>query len=533
MTEENNNNDNNIISCLANSRNWAVSEARRIVEYCKKNKKDSINFETGYGPSGLPHIGTFCEVFRTKMVEFSLNQIAPEIKTRLICFSDDMDGLRKLPENIPNIEEMRQYLKMPLCNIPDPFSKYRSYADYMNNRLKEFLDSFNFEYEFKCASESYKNGEFDEALLKLLHHYDEVMGVVLPTLREKRSKDYNVILPICPETGRVLEKGVKSIDKKKGTVRFINEAGKEFEIPVTGGNCKLQWKADFGMRWYALAIDYEICGKDVMPSAEIADRICAILSGKSAPILYQYELFLDQNGQKISKSKGNGIAVEDWLKYAPEKSLAYYMFLKPQTAKRLYFDVIPKAVDEYVTLAKKYPTQEEKLKVENPVWYINYGKSENIYLGNLSFALLLNLVSACNPENKKILWGFLKKYDENLTEDNKFLSQLMDYALNYYKDFILPNKQYKTPNEQEKDAIILLKKELINLNQTAQHFDSKTIQNLIYDIGNQAGFDLKEWFKSLYQILLGQETGPRMGSFIELYGIDSIIKLIEEKLNLK
>jgi len=507
---------------------WPFVEARQLLKKInnKVPKKGFVLFETGYGPSGLPHIGTFGEVARTTMVMNAFQKIAPNIPTKLICFSDDMDGLRKVPDNIPNPDILESCLGKPLTSVEDPYDEHNSYGENMNNRLKKFLDSFNFSYEFVSSTKCYKEGVFNDSLKKLVDHYDEISNLIKSTLRDERSKNYSPLMPICNKTGKVLESGVISVNNKEYTIKYINDLGEEVTSSLLDGNCKLQWKADFGMRWHSLEVDYEMYGKDIIPSADLAKKICKIMGGKP-PHNFHYELFLDDLGQKISKSKGNGLTIDEWMRYAPQESLAYYMFVKPKTAKRLFFDIIPKSTDEYLNFLSNYRSCPEEKKIDSPVYHVHNGDVPNNTMGNISFSLLLNLASACNPDNEDILWGFISKYDPNLSPDtSEFLNNLVKLGINYYNDFIKSNKQYRKPTENEASALIELKKSLLNANT----LDAKELQNIVYQIGNDFNFDLKNWFQSLYEILLGQSKGPRMGSFIALFGIDETISLIDSKI---
>ncbi|MGE5506348.1 MAG: lysine--tRNA ligase, partial [Actinomycetota bacterium] len=389
---------------------WPFQEARALLDERLKGEvpdKGYVLFETGYGPSGLPHIGTFGEVVRTTMVRRAFELLAPGIKTRLFAFSDDMDGLRKVPDNIPNQDLVRQHLGKPLTAIPDPFGTHDSFGAHNNARLRSFLDAFGFDYEFQSATEWYKSGRFDQALLKVLEHYDAVINVVLPTLGEERRQTYSPFLPVCQKTGRVLQVPVVERNLGAGTIVYRDEDGSLVETPVTGGRCKMQWKADWAMRWFALGVDYEMSGKDLIPSVELSSKIARIL-GARPPMNLTYELFLDDQGQKISKSKGNGLAVEDWLKYAPHESLALFMYQKPKAAKRLYFDVIPRAVDDYLTFLGKFEAEDAAKRLDNPAWHIHHGKPPREE-AHLSYSILLNLASVCHSEDKAVLWGFIKR----------------------------------------------------------------------------------------------------------------------------
>jgi len=544
---------------------WPFQEAEKILQEFP-NKKEII-FETGYGPSGLPHIGTFGEVFRTTVVVNALKKIAPGIKTKITAVSDDMDGLRKIPDNVPNQEMLREHLNKPLTMIPDPFGTHESYGHHMNSLLCKFLDLFEFEYEFRSATECYKSGVYDEKLLLLLKNYDKVMDVMLPSFREERQQTYSPFLPICPKTSQVLQVPVIETNTDKGTITYEDPNGEKIEVPVTKGKCKLQWKPDWGMRWAAFGVNYEAHGKDLTPSAMLSSQICEIL-GEKPPLLFCYELFLDKEGKKISKSRGNGISIEEWLTYAPTESLALYIFQSPKKAKRLYFDVIPKSTDEYLEFVKRYnenngentnskfhtePGYDEKFLREvqvstaeysnvfeerkqalttklpseaNPAWHIHQGNVPNIETSGINFSLLLNLAAACNAENKKILWGFISSYAPNVTpENNKMLDRLSDFAVKYYHDFIKPTKSYKAPNAKEKEALLDLKDTLHSLSTAVT---AEEIQSQVFSIGKKYDYtNLRDWFQLLYETLLGQKTGPRMGSFIKLYGIDNTISLIE------
>ncbi len=518
----------NIEKAIA-SNAWPFQEAVSLAKRFEKAppEKGYVLFETGYGPSGLPHIGTFGEVFRTTMVRQAFEKIS-DLPTRLFAFSDDMDGLRKVPDNIPNREMVVEHLGKPLTAIPDPFGTHESFAAHMNNRLKQFLDAYGFDYEFKSSTECYTSGVFDETLLKMLEQYDQIMKIMLPTLGPERQAPYSPFMPICPVTGKVLQVPVITRDVQKGTITYRNEAGNEVETPVIGGKCKLQWKPDWGMRWAAFDVDYEMYGKDLIPSAELSAKICTVIGG-TPPAGFFYELFVDENGAKISKSKGNGISIEEWLRYSTPESLALFMFKSPRKSKRLYFDVIPQHVDEYLTYLGNFKEQDEDKKYANPVWHIHNGSPPEHEIP-LSFGLLLNLASACNPENKSVLWGFITRYAPGVTPENApLLDRLVDHAIAYYEDFVKPTKRYRAPSEIERRAIEALAAKLESLPENATAED---IQNEVYEIGKTHGFkNLRDWFKALYEVLLGQEQGPRMGSFIALYGRGETISLIHNALN--
>lgn len=516
------------IDLALSSNAWPFKEAEKLVKRYKNGapEKGYVLFETGYGPSGLPHIGTFGEVARTTMVMRAFREIS-DIPTKLICFSDDMDGLRKVPSNVPNQELLAGSLNKPLTQVPDPFGTHASFGAHNNARLQAFLDQFGFEYDFYSATECYKSGRFDETLLKICRQYDKVIKVILPTLGEERRKTYSPFLPICPDTGEVLQVPVRVEDPDEGIISFENAAGKRIETKVTGGKVKCQWKVDWAMRWDALDVDYEMAGKDLDESVKLSSIIRRILGGQP-PEALSYELFLDEKGQKISKSKGNGISIEEWLSYASPESLSLYMYQSPRKAKRLYFDVIPKAVDEYYTFVSKYHEQELADQYKSPAWHIHGGNVEKAELP-VSFALLLNLVSAANADSKETLWGFVEKYAEGANaETYPALDSLMGYALKYYEDFVKPNKSFRAASEQEITAFNSLTQRLQALD--PKENNAELIMTEVYSAGKDAEFEnLRDWFKACYEVLLGQSQGPRMGGFIALYGVPETIALIKEK----
>ena len=510
------------------ARAWPFAEARKLLARYEKAppEKGYVLFETGYGPSGLPHIGTFGEVVRTTMVRQAFRRLS-DIPTRLFCFSDDMDGLRKVPDNVPNRAMLAGHLGQPLTRIPDPFGKFESFGHHNNAMLKGFLDSFGFDYEFQSASDWYASGRFDAALLDVLRRYAEIQEVMLPSLREERAATYSPFLPISPKSGRVLQVPIEEARPESGTVVFRDEDGTLTESPVTGGRCKLQWKPDWAMRWHALGVDYEMSGKDLIPSAALAQKICRIL-GSPPPEGFSYELFLDEKGQKISKSKGNGLSVEEWLAYAPPESLALFMYQKPRAAKRLYFDVIPRAVDDYLAFAGTFREESEASRLENPIWHIHDGKPSPAD-SPLSYTMLLNLASVCNAEAKETLWGFISRYAPGATPASApYLDRLAGHALAYYRDRVKPAKKYRAPDARERAALADL---LHYLRAAPAEAGAEAMQDEIYAIGKRHAFaELKAWFRALYEVLLGQEEGPRMGSFIALYGRGETAALIERAL---
>ena len=516
------------------SRAWPFQEARKLVDRLAERppEKGHVLFETGYGPSGLPHIGTFAEVVRTTMVRHAL-PILSDVPTRLLTFSDDMDGLRSVPDNVPQQEMMKAYVAAPphggtpLTSIPDPFGTHESFAHHNNARLRAFLDEFGFDHEFLSSTECYKSGRFDQALLKVLEHLEEIAEIVRPTLRPERRGTYCPFLPISATSGKYLHVPAREVRAEKGTIVFPDESGTLFETPVTGGHCKLQWRVDWAMRWTALDVDYEMSGKDLIDSVRLSGRICRILGG-APPEGFTYELFLDENGEKISKSKGNGLAVEEWLRYASPESLSYFMYQSPRRAKRLYFDVIPRTVDDYLSRLEASRGDGARQRFANPVWHIHGGNPPDEEVP-LSLSMLLNLASVCNTEDKSVLWGFIARYAPDASpEQHPILDRLVGYALAYYRDFVKPNKRYRVPDESERIALEDL---ALSLEAMPEDTSAEAIQTEVYEIGKRHGFsELRLWFKALYEVLLGQSRGPRMGSFIALYGIAETAALIRRAL---
>ncbi|HST76480.1 MAG TPA: lysine--tRNA ligase [Acetobacteraceae bacterium] len=507
---------------------WPFEEAAKLRDRLAASGKAHALFETGYGPSGLPHIGTFGEVARTSWVRNAFTELTG-LPSRLLAFSDDMDGLRKVPDNVPNRDLLARHLGKPLTQVPDPFGTHESFGAHNNARLRAFLDNFGFEYEFASSTDYYKQGRFDAALVRVLEEYEKIVAVILPTLGPERRATYSPVLPIHPRTGRVMQVKPDSWDVVAASVTWTDpESGERFETSVKGGACKLQWKADWAMRWYALGVDYEMSGKDLIDSVRLSGRVCRIL-GTPPPQDFTYELFLDDQGQKISKSKGNGLSVDEWLRYAPPEALGQFMYSAPHRAKRLYFDVIPRAVDDYLANAARERAQPEAERRTNPAWHIAGGGTVDA-ASPVSFAMLLNLASVVNAETPDILWGFIRRYSPDASPAAMpFLDRLVHHAIAYYRDFVRPAKHYRLPTDIERAALADLAETLRGLNPAS---DGEAIQNVVYEVGKRHDFpELRAWFGCLYQVLLGQQEGPRFGGFVALYGIGETIALIDAALS--
>ena len=533
------------------SKAWPFEEARRVLKRLKGKdpEKGYVLFQTGYGPSGLPHLGTFGEVARTTMVRRAF-EVLCDIPTKLICFSDDMDGFRKVPTNVPMQEELLQDLNLPLTKVRDPFGCHEGFAQHNNARLCDFLDGFGFEYEFASSTDYYTGGKFDEALMTALERFDKIQEIMLPTLGEERRATYSCFLPVSPKTGHVLQVPTLERNVAKGTIVYEEPDGERIEVPVTGGNVKMQWKPDWAMRWAALGVDYEMSGKDLIDSVVQSGKICRAL-GAPAPESLSYELFNDELGQKISKSKGNGLSMEEWLTYAAPESLSYFMYQKPKTAKRLYFDVIPKMVDEYHQQLRGYEDQDAKQKLANPIFHIHgetAPKSDMV----VPFSMLLNLAAVANAEGKEQLWGFIQRYaPEASAETHPDLDAAAGYAVAYYNDFVKPEKTYRAPTDQERAALAdmaaalrdpALARQMIETKNAAMGKDdpvaeldyssAEDLQSIVFAVGKNHGFEpLRDWFGAIYEVLLGATQGPRFGGFIALYGVDETANLIDEALD--
>ncbi len=515
-----------------NSKAWPFQEARQLLKRVEKSGggNDRVVFQTGFGPSGLPHIGTFGEVSRTSMVRYAFETISGR-PTKLICFSDDMDGLRKVPENVPDRDVMREDLDLPLCRVRDPFGTHESFAAHNNAKLRSFLDRFGFDYDFLSSAECYRQGLFDDMLLRILERFDDVMAVMLPTLGgvvSERAESYSPFLPVSPKSGRVLQVPTLERNPSKGTIVYEEPDGERIEVSVLGGHVKLQWKPDWAMRWMALNVDYEMYGKDLIPSAEVGGQICRVLGGRP-PAGMAYELFLDEDGQKISKSKGTGgVIVDEWLDCAAAESLSFFMFQKPKTAKRLFAEVIPKAVDDYHRHLRAFPGQDEAARLSNPVWHVHRGNPPESTM-SVSYSMLLNLASAASAEHDGTLWGFIRKYEPVASpEANPDLAAAAEGAVRYFQRWVFPKREFRVPDSRQQAALFELQ---CRLWFWAGGADAETIQSVIYAVGRKHRFEpMKDWFRTIYEVLFGSSQGPRMGGFTAVYGIQETAELIARRL---
>ena len=522
---------------------WPYREANAVIDHLEraqskdgKSADEPVIFETGFGPSGLPHIGTFSEVARTSWVRRAYERLSDR-PTRLIAFSDDMDGLRKVPKNIPNADMVAKHLGKPLCDIPDPFGEEDSFSGYMNAQLRRFLDSFGFDYEFVSSKDKYRGGHFNEGLLRILECYDEVRGVIAPTLRKHIREDWSPFFPICENCGKVNNTRVTDIHPEDGAVSYVCDqsfrgaeaCGHSGTVTVTDGNVKVGWKVDWALRWYVLGVDYEMYGKDLIESAELSADVVRALGGEPPAGMF-YEMFLDENGAKISKSKGTGLSIDDWLQYGPLESLAWFIFKRPEKAKKLFFEVIPRSTDQYLEALSEYGSAAEGEKIDSPVHFIDAQRidaGEDVsYDSGISYSMLLNLVGVLNTDDRDIIWEYLCRYDEGAERDRDVIDPLIDCALQYFRDFILPTREYRLPDEEVMVGVDQLRQFLRDY----EGDDPEELQSAAYRAGKDNDISLGKWFKSMYRLLLGQDRGPRLGTFIHLYGVDETLQLIEERL---
>ncbi len=519
---------------------WPFREAQRILDRLEsddKSSSDPVVFETGFGPSGLPHIGTFSEVARTTWVRWAFEALSDR-STELIVFSDDMDGLRDVPENVPQEDMLFEHLGRPLCDVPDPFEEADSFAEHMNVELRSFLDSFDFDYTFKASREQYRNGRFDEGLETLLARHQDVRDVIVPTLREWRRDRWSPFFPVCQSCGKVYTTRVVDVDPDDGTIAYecekdrkgMQPCGDSGRVPVTGGSIKVGWKIDWALRWHTFGVDYEMYGKDLIESAELSGEIAEIL-GSEPPEGSFYEMFLDENGQKISKSVGTGLSIDEWLEYAPIESLSWFIFQNPQKAKKLYFETIPESVDDWLEARSKFGDLDDEARHDHPIWFVEHDRTTADeasvgYTSDITFSTLLNLISALNTDDRELIWNYVLDYDPSAEDDREVIEMMLDGVLAYYRDFVLPTKEYQSPPEE----LVPYVRQFRDFLATYEGDDPEAIQDKAYEIGNESGASLGDWFQTIYRLLLGQEQGPRLGSFVHMFGIESTIEAIDDRL---
>lgn len=531
---------------------WPFQEAQKLVEKINREeaagnrKHDYVLFETGYGPSGLPHIGTFAEVARTTWVRHAFEELSDR-PTRLFAFSDDMDGLRSVPDNIPNKKMLQGHLGKPLCEIPDPFEEEESFSGYMNAKLRSFLDQFGFDYEFKSSKDQYRGGVFNDGLVQILENYEGVRDIILPTLGQKKGdgadrSNWSPFMPVCTNCGKVYTTSVAEVHPADGEITFrcdqpfrdkngneIESCGHSERIPVTDGRVKVGWKVDWALRWYVFGVDYEMYGKDLIESAELSSKLVRLIGGEP-PAGFFYEMFLDENGQKISKSKGNGLEIEEWLEYGPIESLSWFILQNPTKARKLHFDVIPRSVDDYLDDRAKLGNSEGDELYENSAWFIHHDQlvegNTVDYEAGVSYSMLLNLVSVLNTDDKEIVWNYVRRYEPDADKNPEIMDDMIDRALAYYREFVAPTKVYELPSDEMMPAVNALMEFL----EGYEGDDAEEIQSATYSAGKDSGVKLGKWFATMYKLLLGQDRGPRLGTFIKLYGVDETLELLREKL---
>ena len=517
---------------------WPFIEAQRIIDRLGKIGKTSVTAETGYGPSGLPHIGTFGEVARTSFVLQALKTLAPRIDSRIIAFSDDMDGLREVPRNLPNAEMLKEHLGKPLTSIPDPFGKEKSFAHYMNHRLREFLDSFGFEYTFASSTEQYASGVFDEGLRRVMAHYEPISELFKATIAEEKRAAWSPFFPVCENCGRVYSTRVTALDRDNFTVSYACDAplsgkyaacGHIGTASILSGGCKLGWKVDWALRWYSLGIDYEMHGEDLLESARLSSKIVKIIGGEP-PELFKYELFLDEKGKKISKKIGNGISIEQWLRFAPVDSLLYIMYMKPQQAKKMGLTILPEIVDQYLELVAGYDGAED-----SPVPFITRlskgGHADKLGSQKIvTYSLIIELILALNHDDPRMVRDYLLKYQPDIAGNVAYYESLIVNALAYYREVLLPGRTAESADHQLDAAIVVLRDELARRAAAGTEPDADELQTAVFQVAKDRDVKMKDWFRTLYRVFLGQSQGPRIGSFIALLGYRTCIERLEAHL---
>jgi lysyl-tRNA synthetase class 1 len=529
---------------------WPWREAARLQKGLRgKEAPAAVIFETGYGPSGLPHIGTFAEVARTTWVRQAFAQL-DDTPTALFAFSDNVDGLRQIPTNLPNREMLVEHLGKPLCDIPDPFGQQESFSGYMNHKLREFLDRFGFEYSFKASHEHYRGGAFNDGLLRVLERYEKVRGIILPTLSPENREAWSPFMPVCPNCGKLNTTRVVATHPERGELSFVCDQGEvervekdgiwtwrgcqpcgfEATAPVTDGHAKVGWKVDWALRWFTFGVHYEMYGKDLIDSAELSGKICRALGGTPPEGMF-YEMFLDREGAKISKSKGNGLTIDEWLTYGPLESLAMFIAKRPEQASRLYFGTIPQHVDEYLQHLTAFPTLSAEKRYNSPIWFLRHrevvGASQSPgYVARMNYGTLLNLVSALNTEDREVVWDYVRRYDPAAEQERALMDELIDLALVYYRDEVLPHKVIRQPPAQMRPAV----DDFLAWLEGYAGREGGEIQDAAYEVCNRHEVDKKAFFQTMYELLLGDPQGPRLGNFVQLYGVQETLALARARL---
>ena len=517
---------------------WPYEEARKLVDRAQGYQPGRpVIFESGFGPSGLPHLGTMCEVLRPAYVRRALENVGDGRPARLIVFIDDIDGLRKVPESVPHRDEWKRYLGQPVARIPDPFGCCKSFADHMIDLLSKFLAPVEVDLELARASEMYASGRFDDALKLMLDKREDIIRVITPTLREENRAGWSPFMPICPACGQVNSTRVVAYHPDRAAVEFSCErdfggahgCGHRAEQSVLGGNAKVGWKVDWALRWYVLKVDYELYGKDLIDSARLSGQILRLLGGKP-PIGFPFEMFLDEEGHKISKSVGRGVTVDDWQRYAPIEVLKYFLLLSPRRARKLFIETIPQYVDEYLDALREYARADNVEARRNmALEFVLQSRSSRRFDSSLTYSMTMNLVAALGSSDRDLIWKYLTRYDPAIAGDAETEAlgrTLMDCALNYYADFIEPTKKRYAPNNSEREQL----KKLIEFLEANPDAPGDEIEKKIYDLGREYYPKPGNIFPLLYRVLLGQDRGPRLGAFIRLATPARVVELLNASL---
>jgi lysyl-tRNA synthetase class 1 len=510
---------------------WPFKEAQKLQKRFFDFPPHPVRFETGFGPSGMPHIGTFAEVARTTWVRHAFESLTNQ-PTELIAFSDDMDGLRKVPLNLPNPDMLAENLGKPLCDIPDPFGERESYSAHMNQMLVAFLDSYRFDYTFQSSQEAYRRGDFNDGLAVILGRVDEIKQMILPTMSESKRTHWSPFFPICEKCGRIYTTRVTGYHATDNTIDYVcdredggfTHCGHKGSTSIFNGRVKVGWKIDWALRWYSYDIGYEMYGKDLIESAKLSGKIVRKM-GKQPPTGLFYELFLDEQGRKISKSVGKGLTIDAWISYAPLESLLYYIFQNPKQAKRLFWGIVPKSVDDYLAGLNQYETLDPDKRPNATIWHLfNQGKTVPTYRSPINFSLINNLISAVGADDIDLILEYLKRYDSSIGNEMSIMEDLVKKAMNYYRDFILPKKDYRSPTDREKGMLKLLHAKLAGY----EGNDEDELQSIPFAVARESDESPKAFFKMFYEVVFGQERGPRFGTFVQLVGKEKALHLLKK-----